>query len=98
MDTAVLVILVVLAILVVWNLVTFMMYGADKKKAERGAMRTSEKTLITIAFLMGGVGAFMGMRFFRHKTDKPKFKLVPVAMVLNIIIVAAFAFLVISAF
>ena len=81
------IILAIAAIFVIWNIVTFLMYGLDKRKAKNGAMRTSEKTLITVAFIMGGVGAFAGMRFFRHKTDKPKFKLVPLAMVLNIAVI-----------
>ena len=82
----------VAAILVIWNIVTFLIYGLDKRKAQKGSMRISEKTLITVAFLMGGIGAFAGMRFFRHKTDKPKFKLVPLTMVLDIVVIAVLVF------
>jgi len=75
-----------LCIYAVWNLVVFIIYGADKRKAVRGKWRISETALILTAFLSGGLGAMLGMSFFHHKTKKLKFKiLIPVAMVLNIV-------------
>ena len=56
------------AVLVVLNAVTFALYGIDKHKARRNKRRISETTLITCAFLMGGVGALFGMNVFRRKT------------------------------
>jgi len=77
--------------LVVWNVVVMLLYGVDKLKASKGAWRVSENTLITCAFLGGSVGSLAGMSFFRHKTQKPKFKiLVPLALVLHIALVAFF--------
>ena len=62
------------------------MYGADKFLAIRGLRRISEKTLISLAFLMGGVGASLGMTLFRHKTKHKKFKiLVSLSVIFNII-------------
>ena len=58
--------------LAVWliaiNLVTFAVYGADKRRARRGAWRVPEKTLFMLPLLGGSVGALLGMRVFRHKT------------------------------
>lgn len=58
--------------LAVWliaiNLVTFAVYGADKRRARRGAWRVPEKTLFLLPLLGGSVGALAGMRVFRHKT------------------------------
>lgn len=58
--------------LAVWliaiNLVTFAVYGADKRRARRGAWRVPEKTLFLLSLLGGSVGALLGMRVFRHKT------------------------------
>lgn len=58
--------------LAVWliaiNLVTFAVYGADKRRARRGAWRVPEKTLFLLPLLGGSVGALLGMRLFRHKT------------------------------
>ena len=58
--------------LAVWliaiNLVTFAVYGADKRRARRGAWRVPEKTLFLLPLLGASVGALLGMRVFRHKT------------------------------
>ena len=58
--------------LAVWliaiNLVTFAVYGIDKRRARRGAWRVPEKTLFLLPLLGGSIGALLGMRVFRHKT------------------------------
>jgi len=84
--------------LVVWNIVTFCLYYADKSKAEKGKWRIKEKTLILVAFFMGAPGALLGMYLLRHKTKHMSFKvLVPIAFVLNIlVIIAAIYFFVIA--
>lgn len=62
--------------------------GIDKHKAKQGQWRISENTLITSAFLMGGIGATMGGYVFRHKTKKTKFRiLLPVSIIFNIIVI-----------
>ena len=79
-------------ILVYWliavNLVAFILYGEDKSYAKNNKRRIPEKVLLFWAWIGGSVGAFLGMRIFRHKTKKPKFYVVPVLMVLEIIICA----------
>ncbi len=50
------------------NVVTFMVYGIDKRKARRGTWRIPEKTLFLLPLLGGSVGALLGMKVFRHKT------------------------------
>ena len=50
------------------NVFTFLLYGLDKLKAQRGKWRIPERTLLLFTWLLGGVGAFAGMRVFRHKT------------------------------
>ena len=75
---------------VVWNLIVFLVYGADKRKARKDKWRISEKTLILLALLFGGTGAFIGMRVFRHKTQHKKFTIaVPLLMILNFIVIGA---------
>ncbi len=74
--------------LLVWNLFVFTVYGLDKRRAKLGLWRIKENTLISQAFLFGGLGAFIGMRVFRHKTKHLRFKiLVPLALVLNVSVV-----------
>lgn len=75
---------IILAILV-WNVIVFFMYGLDKLKAKKDKWRIPEKTLLLSAFLLGGIGAFAGMKVFRHKTKHRSFSiLVPVFAVLCI--------------
>ena len=57
------------------NLVTFCLYGADKRRAQKGRWRISERTLLTFTWLMGGAGAWLGMRVFRHKTKHMAFRI-----------------------
>ena len=58
--------------LAVWliaiNVVTFAVYGIDKRRARRGAWRVPEKTLFLLPLLGGSLGALLGMRVFHHKT------------------------------
>ena len=56
------------AYLVLMNLVTFWVYGADKRRARRGRWRVPEKTLFLLPLLGGSIGALAGMRVFHHKT------------------------------
>lgn len=83
METAVIAIIIA----VILNVVVFFMYGADKKKAKRGEWRTPEKTLI-LGGLIAPWGAILGMHYFRHKTNKPKFKLNYLFAVMHIVIAA----------
>lgn len=59
-------------VLLVWltviNLLTFIVYGADKRRAKKGKWRVPEKTLFLLPLLGGSIGALLGMRVFHHKT------------------------------
>ena len=60
--------------LAVINAVGFGIFGYDKWCAVHRQWRVPEKTLIAAALLGGSVGAYAGMKVFRHKTRKAKFK------------------------
>ena len=67
------------------NVFTFVIYGVDKRKAQKGAWRIPEKTLLTCTWLFGGVGTLIGMRVFHHKTKHRVFTVsAPIAAVLSI--------------
>lgn len=69
------------------NVAAFATYGVDKRRAERGEWRVPERTLLALAFLGGGLGAFLGMHVFHHKTRKLRFRvLVPIALVLSVVL------------
>lgn len=69
-------------LLVIINIVAFAMYGIDKSKAKKKRWRISEASLLSVAFLGGAYGAWLGMRVFHHKTRHKKFQIfVPLAAV-----------------
>ena len=45
----------------------------DVPKAERGAWRVQESTLLLLALIGGTPGAYAGRQLFRHKTRKQPF-------------------------
>ena len=60
--------------LAVMNAVAFAAFGYDKWKAKRGGWRTTEKLLLAFALFGCSIGAWSGMKVFRHKIRKMKFK------------------------
>lgn len=58
------------------SLITFILYGVDKKKSEKGKWRIPEKTLLLCSFLGGALGGILAMRIFRHKTKHAYFYIV----------------------
>ena len=56
------------------NIITFVMYGYDKRKAKYGGWRVSEAMLHMSALVGGTIGAIAGQKYFRHKTKKSSFK------------------------
>ena len=55
------------------NLLAFALFGIDKRRAEAGAWRIRESTLIGVAMAGGWIGAKAAQRYFRHKTRKQPF-------------------------
>jgi len=46
----------------------------------------NEKTLFLIALILGGIGIYIGMYLFRHKTKHVKFTVgIPLIIILNIL-------------
>jgi uncharacterized membrane protein YsdA (DUF1294 family) len=63
----------VLLALVVLNVVSFALFGIDKRRAVRGSRRISENALLLSALVSGTIGAWAGVFVFRHKTRKLSF-------------------------
>ena len=71
------------------NVISFSLFGLDKQRARRGLWRIRESVLLAVTWLMGGVGAWLGMRLFRHKTQKRAFVIsASVASVLQLALMA----------
>lgn len=70
--------------LVLINLISLMIFGMDKKKAEKGLFRFSERFLLALAFFGGALGIWTGMHLYRHKTKKAKFYIgIPLVLLLQ---------------
>ena len=75
--------LYLLLYLLLINLLGFVLYGVDKAKSKGRGRRIPERVLLWVARLGGGVGCWMGMMLFRHKTKHDRFMaLVPLWTVL----------------
>jgi uncharacterized membrane protein YsdA (DUF1294 family) len=55
------------------NLLTFLIWGFDKWRAQHQRWRVSERVLFSLILIGGGLGALLGMQVFRHKTRKTRF-------------------------
>ena len=76
---------IVLIYLVAINGVTFVVYGIDKYKAVRSKWRIPESTLIGLAVIGGSVGAWLGMKFWHHKTLHAKFRFgIPIILIAQV--------------
>ena len=64
---------VISVLLLAVNVWTFCLMGLDKRLAQLGRRRIPEKRLLQAEGLFGALGAYLGMRVFRHKTLHPKF-------------------------
>lgn len=68
------------------NLFAIFLMKYDKVKAINNQYRVNEKTLFLIALILGGIGIYIGMYLFRHKTKHVKFTVgIPLIIILNIL-------------
>ena len=82
---------IVLIYLAVINVVTFFMYGIDKWKAKKSKWRIRETALLGLAVLGGSIGAWLGMKFWHHKTQHKKFKYgVPAIIIIHLALIVYF--------
>lgn len=78
--------LIIAAALLMMNVYVFVLYGVDKRRAKRKQWRISEKKLLLGALCFGALGAFAGMRLFRHKTQHAIFRFgIPTMLILQLI-------------
>ncbi|MEK5037937.1 DUF1294 domain-containing protein [Sporosarcina sp. FSL K6-3457] len=53
----------------------FAAMGYDKRQAKKKGRRVPEKNLWLLALIGGGIGAYIGMQIFRHKTRHTSFRI-----------------------
>ena len=79
------------------NVVTFVIYGVDKRKAQKDRWRISEKVLFLFPLLGGSVGGIMGMQVFRHKTKHWYFRVgLPLILVVQLALIAVRCYIVLQ--
>lgn len=77
---------ILIGYIIIINIISFFIMLYDKKQAIYHNFRISEKTIFIISLLLGGIGTYVGMYVFRHKTKHLKFKIgIPIVIILNII-------------
>lgn len=75
--------------LIVINIITFAVFGIDKKKAIDGKFRIKELTLFVLSLLGGSLGGLIAMHTFHHKTRKWYFKFgIPLILVAWVAMIA----------
>ena len=81
---------VILIYLIVINTLSFLTFGYDKWQAKNNKRRISEFNLLLFAGVGGTIGGLIGMKFFKHKTNKFSFILSFYAIVILQIILLYF--------
>ncbi len=67
------------------NIITFVVFGIDKRKAINGKFRISEAALFGLSLLGGSFGGLAAMYTFHHKTQKWYFRFgIPLIMLFQI--------------
>lgn len=57
-----------LVFLLAMSIITFILYGIDKRKAIKNKWRIKEITLLGFSLFGGAIGGIIGMTVFHHKT------------------------------
>jgi len=80
--------IVIIYILMI-NLIAYLVMWFDKYQSKKKGNRISENNLFFMAFLLGAVGIYSGMKYpVYHKAAKSKFKFgIPLLVIVNVICV-----------
>lgn len=66
------------------NIVCYIIFGIDKRRAINKEYRIRESTFIILSFMGGSIGILIGMVMFKHKLRKKKFYIgIPLIYILN---------------
>ncbi len=64
----------IVAWLLLSNIITFLLFYADKQAAKNHQYRISEKMLLLWCMVGGSFGGYLAMRYVRHKSQKQPFR------------------------
>lgn len=84
--------LIVIYIIAV-NIISFIVMGMDKRRAQKRVWRIPESTLFVLAIIGGSIGSILGMHLFHHKTRHWYFLYgMPAILIVQILLVVALIF------
>ncbi|HSJ37510.1 MAG TPA: DUF1294 domain-containing protein [Planococcus sp. (in: firmicutes)] len=66
---------IIAAYIAILSIMALAMMKIDKRQAQRKGQRIPEKNLWLAALAGGGIGAYIGMMGFRHKTKHTNFRI-----------------------
>nr|WP_312579971.1 DUF1294 domain-containing protein [Sedimentibacter sp.] len=73
------------------NILSFILFYLDKRKAIKDKWRIKERTLHISSFMGGAAGSVLAMYLFHHKTKKIKFCIITgIAIIFNIFIIYSY--------
>ena len=73
--------------IIIINVITFMMFAIDKKRARKKQWRIPEAWLLLSSLLGGSLGGIISMKIVNHKTKKPKFLIgMPILLIINMLV------------
>jgi len=67
--------IIIIGFFIVMSIITYFIMGHDKAAARAGKRRVPERTLWKYAIFGGGLGAYLGMITYRHKTKHLSFRI-----------------------
>ena len=67
--------LIIAAYFAILSIMALVMMRIDKRQAQQRGRRIPEKNLWRVALFGGGIGAYLGMMAFRHKTKHTNFRI-----------------------
>lgn len=77
------------------NLISFLLFGYDKMQAKAGKARIPESNLFLVTLAGGGIGSWIGMKWFRHKTLHMNFVIgIPAIAIIETLIIISFLILI----
>ncbi len=87
-----------LAFIIIFNIIGFLLIRADKIRLKNKEPRIREVLLFAVAGLSGGIGEYLAMLIFKHKTYKWYFKVfMPIIVIFNIVVSSLVLFLIFEA-
>ena len=89
--------MLLIPIFAIISLITFILYGVDKRRSIKGAWRIPERVLLLFSFLGGAVGGTFAMNTVRHKTKHWYFWVVNIVGLLLHIVIAVWIVLFLNA-